>query len=190
MGAHELRLFNLMGRHVERFAPRDPAHVKMYVCGPTVYSCAHICDARPAVAFDMLVCRLRAPFHPARMHAVLNGPLPGVIRAKGHFWIATRPDWAAEFSVSAAMSSVTPLGRWCASVTEKCLLKHPDAQAEIAKNWVKPWGDRQQEIVFIGVDMDQRAIFARLNAALVNAGDFTPGDCTQLPDPFPWWGAR
>ncbi|TVP73029.1 MAG: GTP-binding protein [Rhodobacteraceae bacterium] len=136
------------------------------------------------------VFHARAPFHPARVHEVLNGPLPGVIRAKGHFWIATRPDWAAEFSLAGAMSSVSPLGRWWASVPEERLPQHPDAQAEIAKNWVEPWGDRRQEIVFIGVEMDREAICARLNAALMHAGDFTPGDWTQLPDPFPRWGAR
>lgn len=136
------------------------------------------------------VYHARAPFHPARIHEVLNGPLPGVIRAKGHFWIATRPDWAAEFSLAGAMSSVTPLGRWWASVPEERLPQHPDAQAEIARNWVEPWGDRRQEIVFIGVDMDREALCARLNAALVNAGDFTPSDWTQLPDPFPRWGVR
>ncbi len=136
------------------------------------------------------VYNARAPFHPARIHEVLNGPLPGVIRAKGHFWIATRPDWAAEFSLAGAMSSVTPLGRWWASVPEERLPTHPDAQAEIARNWVEPWGDRRQEIVFIGVDMDREAICARLNAALMTAGDFTPGDWTKLADPFPRWGAR
>ena len=39
------------------------------------------------------IYRARQPFHPERIHALLNGDLPGVIRAKGHFWIATRPDW-------------------------------------------------------------------------------------------------
>ncbi|MGY6548282.1 MAG: GTP-binding protein [Roseinatronobacter sp.] len=136
------------------------------------------------------VYHARAPFDPARIHAALNGPLPGVIRAKGHFWIATRPDWAAEFSLAGAMSSVTPLGRWWASVPAERLPQHPDAKAEIARNWVEPWGDRRQEIVFIGADMDRDAICARLDAALVQAGDFTPGDWTQLVDPFPQWGAR
>lgn len=62
MGGHRLRLFNSMGRKVESFAPHDPAHVRMYVCGPTVYSYAHIGNARPAVVFDVLVRRLRALF--------------------------------------------------------------------------------------------------------------------------------
>ncbi len=136
------------------------------------------------------VYHARAPFHPARIHAVLNGPLPGVIRAKGHFWIATRPDWVAEFSLAGAMSSVTPLGRWWASVPADRLPNHPEAQAEIARHWADPWGDRRQEIVFIGAGLDQDAICAALNAALVTATDFTPQAWANYPDPFPAWGRK
>ncbi|MFG6543334.1 GTP-binding protein, partial [Sulfitobacter sp. M22298] len=50
------------------------------------------------------VYRARRPFHPQKIHDVLTGDLPGVIRAKGHFWIATRPDWLAEFSLAGALS--------------------------------------------------------------------------------------
>jgi cysteinyl-tRNA synthetase len=55
-----LRLFNSMGRKREVVTPHDPDHVRMYVCGPTVYSYAHIGNARPAVIFDMLARRLHA----------------------------------------------------------------------------------------------------------------------------------
>ena len=65
------------------------------------------------------VYRARQPFEPERIYALLNGALPGVIRAKGHFWIATRPDWAAEFSLAGAMSSVQPLGPWWAAVPKE-----------------------------------------------------------------------
>jgi len=136
------------------------------------------------------VYHTRRPFDPVKVEAVLSGDLPGVIRAKGHFWIATRPDWAVEFSLAGASASVTPLGRWWASVPAERLPTHPDAQAEIARNWVEPWGDRRQEIVFIGVGLDRETICARLNAALVDAGDFTPEAWAQLPDPFPQWGPR
>ena len=135
------------------------------------------------------VYNARAPFDPAKLHAVLNGPLPGTIRAKGHFWIATRPDWAAEFSLAGAMSSVTPLGRWWASVPQERLPKHPEAQAEIARNWAEPWGDRRQEIVFIGAGLDREAICAKLNDALVDTTEFEPEAWVSLPDPFPRWGA-
>lgn len=136
------------------------------------------------------VYQARGPFHPAKIHAVLNGDLPGVIRAKGHFWIATRPDWVAEFSLAGAMSSVTPLGRWWASVPADRLPQHPDAQAEIATKWAEPWGDRRQEIVFIGAGLDRDAICAALNAALVTTRDYTPEAWSNLPDPFPMWGQK
>ncbi len=57
-----LRLFNSMGRQVAPFAPQDPGNVRMYVCGPTVYSFAHIGNARPAVVFDVLARILRTRF--------------------------------------------------------------------------------------------------------------------------------
>jgi G3E family GTPase len=133
------------------------------------------------------VYRTREPFHPAKIHAVLNGDLPGVIRAKGHFWVATRPDWVAEFSLAGSMSQVTPLGRWWASVPEDRLPKNPEAQRAIALHWAEPWGDRRQEIVFIGANVDREAITAALNAALVTTCDFTPKAWAKLPDPFPAW---
>jgi G3E family GTPase len=131
--------------------------------------------------------RARAPFHPARIHAVLNGELPGVIRAKGHFWIATRPNWVAEFSLAGAVSSVSPLGGWWAAAPRD---RWPDTGAmleEVRAKWVEPWGDRRQEIVFIGHRMDEPAIRAALDAALLPAADFTPADWAGLPDPFPAW---
>ena len=132
----------------------------------------------------------RAPFHPARVHAVLNGNLPGVIRAKGHFWVATRPDWVAEFSLAGAISSISPLGRWWASVPAERLPTHPEARAEITSKWVEPWGDRRHELVFIGAGLDPAAITAALDAALVQADEFTPHLWADLPDPFPSWRAK
>lgn len=133
------------------------------------------------------VYHARAPFHPAKVHAVLNGPLPGAIRAKGHFWIASQPDWGFEFSLAGAMSTVSVLGRWWASVPEDQLPTQPEAQAEIARRWAEPWGDRRQEIVFIGVELDREGICEKLNAALIDTRNFTPEAWADLPDPFPRW---
>jgi G3E family GTPase len=155
-----------------------------------LYGFAHHTPETEEYGIDSFVYHARAPFDPAKVHAVLNGDLPGVIRAKGHFWIATRPDWVAEFSLAGAMSSVTPLGRWWASVPPERLPKHPQAQAEIVRHWAEPWGDRRQEIVFIGSGMNREALCAALNSALVQTQDFTPSHWTRLPDPFPLWGAQ
>jgi len=55
----ELFLHNSLTRRKERFAPIDPQHVRMYVCGPTVYDLAHLGNARPVVAYDVLARLLR-----------------------------------------------------------------------------------------------------------------------------------
>ncbi|MEP3333248.1 GTP-binding protein [Sedimentitalea sp.] len=134
------------------------------------------------------VYRARQPFDPSQILALLNGDLPGVIRAKGHFWIATRPDWVAEFSLAGALSSVTPLGQWWASIPEARRPDHEGARAYLAKHWQDPWGDRRQEIVFIGVGIDWPLLKARLDAALIPE-DLAPGPdaLPDLPDPFPVW---
>ena len=55
----DLRLHNTLTREKETFSPQNPQRVTMYVCGPTVYSYAHIGNARPPVAFDVLFRLLR-----------------------------------------------------------------------------------------------------------------------------------
>ncbi len=134
------------------------------------------------------VYRARRPFDPQKVHAVLNGDLPGVIRAKGHFWLATRPDWAAEFSMAGALSSVRPLGLWWAAVPESRWPDHPEARAAIAENWTEPFGDRRQEIVFIGAGMDRDRISGALDAALTGGDSgFDAVAARAMADPFPQW---
>jgi len=134
------------------------------------------------------VYRARRPFVPEKIMAMLNGDMPGVIRAKGHFWIATRPNWVAEFSLAGALSSVKPLGTWWAAVPKDRWPEHEGARAYMASHWQEPWGDRRQEIVFIGSGIDWPALKARLDGALlpaVVAGG--PEALPDLRDPFPAW---
>ncbi len=134
------------------------------------------------------VYRARRPFEPEKIMAVLNGEMPGVIRAKGHFWIATRPDWLAEFSLAGALSSVKPIGIWWATVPKERWPDHETARAYLAAHWQEPWGDRRQELVFIGTDIDWPRLKARLDAALLPE-HLAQGPATlpDLPDPFPIW---
>ncbi|MEL6913991.1 MAG: GTP-binding protein [Pseudomonadota bacterium] len=135
------------------------------------------------------VYRARQPFIPERILDVLNGDLPGVIRAKGHFWIATRPDWVAEFSLAGALSSVKPLGTWWASVPETRWPQHEGMRSYMEAHWQEPWGDRRQEIVFIGSGIDWPALKARLDACLVPAVAAAGPAALPMdyPDPFPGW---
>ena len=134
--------------------------------------------------------RARRPFHPQRIHDFLNADLPGVIRAKGHFWIATRPNWVAEFSLAGAVSQVSPLGMWWAAMPRERWPDDPQAQAKMRANWVEPFGDRRQELVFIGTGLDVAGLTKRLDACLMGAQDFTPAAWAGLPDPFPRWGKQ
>ncbi|MEM1276067.1 MAG: GTP-binding protein [Pseudomonadota bacterium] len=134
------------------------------------------------------VYRARQPFIPEKILEVLNGSLPGVIRAKGHFWISTRPDWVAEFSLAGVLSSVTPLGTWWASVPQNRWPEHESARAYMKQHWQEPWGDRRQEIVFIGAGIDWPALQARLDACLLPEYVATDvASIPEMPDPFPIW---
>jgi len=134
------------------------------------------------------VYRARRPFDPAAVHAVLNGPLPGVIRAKGHFWLATRHDWVAEFSLAGALSTIKPLGIWWAAIPHSRWPTAQSARDYLASQWAEPFGDRRQELVFIGSGMDQSNICAALDACLVGPAErLLPELGSDMPDPFPVW---
>ena len=134
------------------------------------------------------VYRARQPFVPQKIMDVLNGDLPGVIRAKGHFWIATRPGWVAEFSLAGSLSSVKPLGTWWASVPKENWPDHDSAKEYMQQHWQEPWGDRRQELVFIGAGIDWPALKAKLDRCLVPAvAASDPDNLPDYPDPFPMW---
>ncbi|MEM9432684.1 MAG: GTP-binding protein [Pseudomonadota bacterium] len=134
------------------------------------------------------VYRARLPFVPERILEMFNGEMSGVIRAKGHFWISTRPNWVVEFSLAGALSSVKPLGTWWAAIPEDRRPTHDAAKAYMQAHWQEPWGDRRQEIVFIGSGIDWPNLKARLDKCLVPALAATrPDDLPDYPDPFPNW---
>jgi cysteinyl-tRNA synthetase len=67
-----LKLYNTLTRERELFAPLDPARVRLYVCGPTVYDYAHIGNARPLIVFDVLYRLLREKYGAGHVTYVRN----------------------------------------------------------------------------------------------------------------------
>ena len=135
------------------------------------------------------VYRARRPFDPARFHRFIKETWPGVIRAKGHFWLATRPDWCGELSQAGALVRHQALGFWWAAIPKKRWPDDPQWRAMVTKQWDPYYGDRRQELVFIGADMDETALRRRLDACLVPDEIGSAGSSTwpELPDPFPVW---
>ncbi len=137
------------------------------------------------------VYRARAPFDPAKLHAFFNKAWPNVVRAKGFFWIASRPQWAGELSHAGALIRHQRAGYWWAAMPKDRWPDDEAAVAHIKKDWHEVWGDRRQQLVFIGTkDMDKEAITAELNACLMSipeGGRIDSREWAKLPDPFPSW---
>ncbi|HML93142.1 GTP-binding protein [Methyloceanibacter sp.] len=137
--------------------------------------------------------RARAPFDPAKLHAFFNQTWPNVIRAKGFFWIATRPQWVGELSQAGPLVRHEGIGFWWAAVPQARWPDDAEGVRQVMKRWDGTWGDRRQELVFIGTRaMDREAITAALNACLVENArkeDLVAGRWKSLPDPFPVWQA-
>ena len=136
------------------------------------------------------VYRARRPFHPQRFNAFVNRSFPGLVRAKGHFWLATRPDWVGELSVAGAVCKVSAMGFWWSAIPKSRWPDHEEWRNLMNRHWSPVWGDRRQELVFIGIGMDEAAIRAELDACLVGsstAPKFEAESWAGLPDPFPAW---
>jgi len=137
------------------------------------------------------VYRTRRPFDPMRFRAFLDEPWPGVMRAKGHFWLATRPHYVGEISQAGAIVRTGKMGLWWAAVPREQWPQETGFLNGIGPYLDPIWGDRRQEIVFIGADpMDESWIRRELDACLMESASFTPERWRNLPDPFASWSRQ
>lgn len=117
------------------------------------------------------VFRQRRPFHPERFWNYVNHTWPSsVIRSKGLFWMASRPESALMWSQAGGSVKAEAYGRWWAAVPYKervNSLGYMEHQKLIMKKWDKQWGDRLNELVIIGQDMDEQLIRAELENCLL-----------------------
>ncbi len=132
------------------------------------------------------VYRARRPFDPQKFHAFITSSWPGVIRAKGHFWLATRPQWVGELSQAGAIvrNEAWDFGGPRFPRSDGRIIRNG---ARLLKNWSEVWGDRRQEIVFIGSGMDRRSSDAASMTASFRTGTMDVEAWAKLPDPFPVW---
>ena len=135
------------------------------------------------------IYRAQSPFHPARLMAWLQREWPGVIRSKGFFWLATRPAFVGVWSQAGAVTRHEKGGRWWASVPRNHWPSDRVERRMIMDNWKEPFGDRRQEIVIIGKDMDRGALTAAFDACLLSPSEIAAGPAVwkYMPDPFPAW---
>lgn len=140
------------------------------------------------------VYRARKPFHPQRLWDWFGAEWAGVIRSKGHFWLATRPEYCGNWSQAGAISRNEVAGFWWAATPESYWPKDINELATIKARWQEPFGDRQQEIVLIGMNMDKNALIAAFDQCLLTDKEMLMGAMglnmqawAVLQDPFPAW---
>lgn len=111
------------------------------------------------------------PFHPQRFLTYVSKDFPTtIIRSKGIFWIASREEKAILWSQAGGSLKAEIYGRWWASVSMKQRAMseaYLENQEEIQKKWDQEWGDRMNELVFIGQDMDKEKIATDLDQCLL-----------------------
>ena len=133
----------------------------------------------------------RRPFHPEKFHQFLHSTekFGKLLRSKGYFWLATRPQLAGQWSQAGGIASYGFAGMFWKAIPEKDWPDDEDYLASIKKQWVEPFGDMRQELVFIGQGLDQSKMIEALDECLLSEEEVLKGKSywSTLSDPFPAW---
>lgn len=135
------------------------------------------------------VYRARRPFHPQRFLELVESEWLGVVRSKGFFWLANFPTLAGSWSQAGAVARYHVAGYWWASMPPERWPEDPEAVALIKEKWDERVGDARQELVLIGMDMDEAALRARFDACLLSDEEMAsgPSTWTTWTNPFSDW---
>ncbi len=116
------------------------------------------------------VYEARRPFVGAKFAEVLKHHLPaGLLRAKGFLWMNERPADIGFLSVAGGQVRCESIGTWAAELRDRGVVTDAEIPAAARAKWQEPHGDRRQELVFIGVGLDEAALRAALDACLGDA---------------------
>lgn len=133
----------------------------------------------------------RRPFYPEKFHHFLHNSerFGKLIRSKGFFWLATRPEFAGQWSQAGGIARYGFGGMFWKAVPKQNWPEDEEYLANIEKQWEEPFGDMRQELVFIGQGLDQQAMTDALDDCLLTDDDLLDGKAhwATFNDPFPAW---
>lgn len=133
----------------------------------------------------------RRPFDPQKFYDFIHSKdIAGkLIRSKGFFWLATRPQLAGSWSQAGGMARYGAAGRFWKAVPKEQWPVDPEYLKAIEEQWMEPFGDMRQELVFIGQGLNKNDIIERLDRCLLTDDQLIQGHhvWAEMPDPFPAW---
>ena len=133
----------------------------------------------------------RRPFHPEKFYQFLHSTQKygKLIRSKGYFWLASRPEFAGQWSQAGGIARYGFAGMFWNAVPKENWPQDEDYLESIKKLWVEPFGDMRQELVFIGQGLDKDSITQALDECLLSEEEVLQGKAywKTLQDPFPAW---
>lgn len=133
-----------------------------------------------------LTYKAHMPFHPERLMTFLkNGGLSNIVRSKGYFWLATRMNDALGWSQAGKQTNINMAGFWWAAMPKENWPDSEDAHEFIQSNWQEPYGDRRQELVFIGQRLEKEKMKQSLDDCLMTEAEMKKIKKLKLNDPFP-----
>ncbi len=135
------------------------------------------------------VYRARKPFNPIKFWDFLQKDRANLLRAKGFFWLACHSNFIGMYSQAGGACRVEPMGVWWADTPKEEWELDADSLIELNERWDEKTGDRRQEIVFIGTDLDQEAMSTELDKCLINVaeGYLSTKDWQRKNNPFGMW---
>lgn len=133
----------------------------------------------------------RRPFHPEKFYDFLHNAKDygKLIRSKGYFWLATRPEFVGQWSQAGGIARYGVAGMFWKAIPKEEWPTDQDYLDAINDIWQEPYGDMRQELVFIGQGLEQEKLIARLNECLLTEDEVEQGldYWLSLEDPFPEW---
>jgi G3E family GTPase len=133
----------------------------------------------------------RRPFHPEKFHNFLHDTekFGKLIRSKGYFWLASRPEFAGQWSQAGGIAHYGFAGMFWKAIPKENWPTDEASLAFIEEHWEEPFGDMRQELVFIGQGLDQNAMTSALDECLLTDDELIRGKqyWKALNDPFPAW---
>ncbi|EPM4284815.1 TPA: GTP-binding protein [Vibrio alginolyticus] len=133
----------------------------------------------------------RRPFHPEKFYDFLHNAKDygKLIRSKGYFWLATRPEFVGQWSQAGGIARYGVAGMFWKAIPKEEWPTDQDYLDAINDIWQEPYGDMRQELVFIGQGLEQEKLIARLNGCLLTEDEMEQGldYWLSLEDPFPEW---